>query len=222
MDTSDLVRRLAASAAPVGRLPPPWVRTARWLAIAIPAVAIVVLMMSPRDDLATRLTESRFLIEQLAAFITAVTAAIAAFCMVVPGHSRWIGLLPALPLAVWLGSLGQGCLRSWASMPGDSLPFYPDWICFPAIALVGSVPGLTIVAMLRRGAPLAPRMTVALGALAAGALANFGLRLFHIQDASLMVLVWQFGSVAILALLASWTGRYILRWPHLRVAAQDG
>ena len=60
---------------------------------------------------------------------------------------------------------------------------------------------------------MAPRLTITLGALAAAALGNFGLRLFHYQDASFIVLVWQFGSVAILSLLAAWAGRRILQWP---------
>ena len=210
MDTNDLVRRLTAGTVQVSRLPSPEVRTARWLAVALPAVAIVVLLMSPRDDLSTKLSESRFLIEQTAAFATAVTAALAAFCMIIPGHSRWIALLPAAPLAVWLGSLGQGCIRGWS----NGLEFYPDWICFPAIILVGTVPALTMLAMLRRGAPLTPHLTVALGALAAAALGNFGLRLFHAQDASLMVLAWQFGSVALLSVLACCSGGHLLRWRH--------
>jgi len=50
--------------------------------------------------------------------------------------------------------------------------------------------------------------------LAAAAIGNFGLRLFHTQDAALMVLVWQVGSVALLAALAGLTGHRLLRWPH--------
>src|SRR3546814_18046374 len=80
--------------------------------------------------------------------------------------------------------------------------------------MVGAVPALTMVIMLRRGAPMAPRMTVALGALAAAAVGNFGLRLFLYQDAGLMVLIWQFGSVALLSALAGWRGGDVLRWTH--------
>jgi hypothetical protein len=45
------------------------------------------------------------------------------------------------------------------------------------------------------------------------------LRLFHEQDASVMVLVWQFGSVVLLASLGALTGRRLLRWPEPRLAA---
>ncbi len=214
LDTNDLVRQLSERAGPVSRLPPPWVRAALWLAIGLSAVAAIVLMMSPRADLLVKLLEARFLIEQVAAFATAVTAAIAAFCLTIPAQSRWVALLPAAPLAVWVGSLGEGCLTSWLRMGTDGLRLSPDWFCFPAIAAVGFVPALAMVAMLRRGAPLMPRLTVALGALAAASLGNFGLRLFHAQDGSLMVLVWQFGSVALLSMLACCSGGQILRWRH--------
>jgi hypothetical protein len=66
--------------------------------------------------------------------------------------------------------------------------------------------------MLRRGAPISPRISIALGALAASAVADFGLRLFHPQDVSIMVLVWQVGTVCFLSVIAGMGGRMILRW----------
>lgn len=183
--------------------------------IALPAVALVVMVVSPREDLAAKLMESRFAVEQAAALMTAAAAAIAAFFLVIPGRSQWVAVLPLAPLALWLGSLGEGCVSTWVQPGSGGVTFQTDWICLPAIALTGLVPALVMVLMLSRGAPLAPRLTIALGALAAAALGNFGLRLFHGQDASLMVLVWQFGSVALLSLLAAGCGAHILRWPRL-------
>jgi hypothetical protein len=84
--------------------------------------------------------------------------------------------------------------------------------CLPAIVLVGAFPAVAMAVMLRRGAPLTPFATMALGGLAAAALGDFGLRLFHAQDASLMVLVWQFGTVFVLSAFAGWAGRYLLSW----------
>jgi len=212
MDTDRLIQALADTAKPVRPLPRPWVRSAMWLAIAIPYLALVVYVMSPRADLMTKISEARYLIEQFGALATGIGAAIAAFATTVPGYSRRILLLPILPLAIWLGSLGHGCVSAWLQFGADGLSLKPDWFCFPAIVLVGAIPAAAMVAMLRRGAPLMPCTTVALGGLAAAGLGNFGLRLFHLQDASLMVLVWQFGSVFVLAMLAGLMGRYILNW----------
>ena len=215
VSTENLIRSLAETAEPVRPLARPWIRTAAWLALAIPYVALVVSVVSPRDDLAVKLTDLRFVIEQAAALATAVTAAVAAFCMTVPGYSRKILLLPLLPLTFWLGSLSLGCLQDWLRFGPDGLSLTPDWYCFPSIVLVGAVPAIAIAIMLRRGAPLAPHATTMLGGLAAAGLGNFGLRLFHTQDASIMVLVWQVGTVAILAALAGWAGRYLLNWRAL-------
>jgi hypothetical protein len=41
---------------------------------------------------------------------------------------------------------------------------------------------------------------------------NFGLRLFHPPNATLMVLVWHFGGVVLLTVIASGLGRRIHNW----------
>jgi hypothetical protein len=198
---------MAAMVEPVRPLARPWIRTADWLLVAIPYVAL-----SPRADLISKASEWRYVIEQLAALATGITAATAAFATVIPGYDRKFLFFPALPLAVWLGSLGEGCVEDWIHFGPDGLSLLPDWFCFPAIVLVGAVPAIAIAVMLRRGAPLSPHTTTALGGLAAAGLGNFGLRLFHSQDASLMVLVWQVGTVFILTAMAAWAGHYLLNW----------
>lgn len=212
MDTEKLIERLAEAVEPVRPLSRPWMRTAAWLLVAIPYVALVVLAASPRADLLAKASEWRYLVEQLAALATGIAAAAAAFATTIPGYDRRILFLPALPLAIWLGSLGEGCLQDWIQFGPDGLSLRPDWFCFPAIVLVGAVPATAIAVMLRRGAPLTPHITTALGGLAAAGLGNFGLRLFHSQDASLMVLVWQVGTVFILTAFAAWAGQYLLNW----------
>ena len=213
MNTDALITQLAAAAGPVRRLAPPWRRAALWLAIAMPFVAVVVVLASPRADLAARISDARFLVEEIAAFATAVAAAIAGFALLVPGGDRRLALVPIAPLAIWLASLGQGCVATLLH-PGQGARLTSDWMCLPAIVMVGAVPALAMVLMLRRGAPLAPRLSATLGALASAALANVGLRLFHTEDASLTVLVWQFGSVALLSTIAACFGDRLLDWPH--------
>ncbi|NJO35096.1 MAG: DUF1109 domain-containing protein, partial [Rhodospirillales bacterium] len=93
------------------------------------------------------------------------------------------------------------------------------FVCLPSILLVSIVPGALMLKMIRRGAPIAPITTAALAALAVGALGATALRLFHAQDASVMVLVWQFGSVALLAGLGALAGRHVLPWPSAGVAS---
>lgn len=215
METESLIHQLAAKATPVRPLPAPWKRTGLWLAIAFPYVALIVILMSPRPDLAMQLADSRFQVELVAALATAILAAVAAFACTVPGQSRTVCLLPMAPLAIWLASLGYGCIQDWRALGPEGLRLRIDWDCMPAAALIGIVPAIAMVAMLRRGAPLFPRVTLAMGALAVGALAQTGMQIYHVGDISIMVLVWHLGSVAVLAAVAGWFGRWVLRWPNL-------
>ncbi|MGH9161034.1 MAG: NrsF family protein [Vicinamibacteraceae bacterium] len=210
--TDDLIRRLAEDIQPIQALAAPWKRMATWLALSVPFLALAVLVMSPRADLAARLWDSRFLIEQASALATGLAAAAAAFAATVPGSACARLALPLVPLAAWLGTLAHGCVQDWLQFGPDGLSLRPDWICFPAIALIGTGPAIVMTLMLRQGAPLRPRMTMALGGIAAGGLANVGLRLVHAQDASIMVLCWQVGTVFVMSLLAGVMGRSILRW----------
>jgi hypothetical protein len=86
-------------------------------------------------------------------------------------------------------------------------------MCLPVIFAISVVPTILILTMIRRGAPIAPISTMGLAALAAAALAAAALRLIHTEDSSVMVLIWQFGSVLVLTALEALFGRFFLRWP---------
>jgi hypothetical protein len=215
MDTNALIQELANSATPIQRLPAPWARMLIWLALSVPFLATVIWMMMPSDiNPVATIADRRFLIEEAVLLVTALTAALAAFGSVVPGYDRRILLIPLLPLAVWLASLGEGCWRNWVALGANGLTLRPDWDCLPPAILISIVPLIAMVVMLRRGAPLLPRISIALGALAVAALANLGLRLFHVGDASVMVLFWHLGGAAVLAGLAALAGRRVLYWRH--------
>lgn len=218
MKTEDLLRTLAAEArSPSRRLRPPAVRVGLWLCVSAPWIAIVVALAGLRADLAIKAGELRWLLEQGATLMTAVTAAMAAFSAGVPGRPLWERAVPLAPLALWIGLLVTGCFRDWSLADPKSLALYADWACVRGIVTAGLLPGIAMAIMLRRGAPLAPLLSVGLGGLAAAALANFGLRLFHAQDASLMVLVWQVGTVAALTAFSATFGHRLVRWRHLAV-----
>ena len=219
MQTEKLIRQLARSAEPVRPIASPSRRLAAWLLIAIPFMVMVVLIMSPRPDLVERLADPRYLAEQGLALLTALSAAVAAFAMVVPGMSpRW-RLLPVVPAVMWLATLGAGCLADWRRLGTEALRLTQDAECLLYISLIGSVPALFMLWMLRRGAPLRPGRTALMGALAAAGLGAFGLRLFHDEDLGMMVLVWQVGSVMLLAGAGWLAGPWILRWRHREARA---
>jgi len=212
--SADLIKALAADAAPVRRLPSPMVRQCLWLAASATYAAVTVGIMGLRQDLPARLADARFAVELGATFSTSILAAAAAFCAGCPGRPVWERFAPLPALGVWLLSLGEGCWQSFVQSGAQGLHVQLDFVCLPSILLVSIVPGALMLIMIRQAAPIAPVTTTALAALAVGALGATALRLFHTPDASAMVLVWQFGSVALLAGVGALTGRQILPWPQ--------
>lgn len=214
IDTDALVGALAECAAPVNRLHSPHARMAKWFMLSLGYAAIIVAIMGLRPDISGKLQELKFLIELGAALMTSMLAAGAAFCAGCPGRPIWERFAPLPALAVWLSSLGHGCWESWIVRGPEGLAITLDFMCFPYIVLVASLPTLLILAMIRRGAPIAPLTATMLASLAAASLGAAALRLFHAQDASVMVFVWQLGSVAVLTAAGALLGRSLLRWPQ--------
>ncbi len=212
-DTDALIDRLVVDAAPVTVVAPVWRRVALWLALAVPPLVVIIavhgLVLAPAALVADRLIHA----EQLAALVTAIAAAAAAFASTIPGLDRRWRWLPAIPLAVWLALIGKGCFDEWVRLGPEGLVITPDFTCFVPMMLMATVPAASMLVMLRRGAPLAPRATLLLGALATAALVAFGLRFFHAGDATISILVWHMGFVALFVAATSLAGRRALRWP---------
>ncbi|MPZ55238.1 MAG: DUF1109 family protein [Rhizobiales bacterium] len=212
MNTDDLIRQLSGANAPVRPLRPPWARALLWLVLAVPYVALVILLHPHTPEVAESMTDLRLVIEILAALATGVTAAWAAFASTVPGADRRILWLPVLPGSVWAATLGAGCLDDWLQYGAEALALRPDWDCLPPAILVGTLPLISILVMLRRGAPLRPRLSVLLAALAVAGLGNAGMRLFHPGDATIMILIWHVGVAFALTALAGLAGKAVLSW----------
>lgn len=215
-ETDALARRLAVDNAPVRPLPDPWRRTALWALASIPGMTVVLLMVGSHGPLFWPASNGRFGVEEVAAFATAITAAGAAFASIVPGYDRRWLLLPALPLMVWLGSIGAGCLQLWSL--GGPIGIGRDWSCVRLITLTGAVPAAMMAWMVTRGAPLMPRLSSALGGLAAAGMGNVVMRLVHPADASVLVLVWHLGTVSVLVAIAGAVGVRLLNWPSIKSA----
>jgi hypothetical protein len=66
--------------------------------------------------------------------------------------------------------------------------------------------------MLRYAAPLRPTAATFMGSLAVAAITATALSLFHIIDATVMVLMWNFGTAILFLGLAGIFGRRMFRW----------
>ncbi|MGH6959561.1 MAG: NrsF family protein [Dongiaceae bacterium] len=205
----DLIRRLVADATPVRRLRPPLLRAGAWIAFALAVSAIVAASFGVRPDLGAKLRDPFFAIEIGAAFLTGVTAAMAAFHLSLPDRrGRWI-FMPVPTLLLWLSTVGYGCLTNWVALGPDGLTLGPSLRCFATIVLVGTPLALVLLGMLRRARSLRPTATAAVGALAVAALTASALRLFHDLDASAMVLIWNVGAGAAIAVCVALFSRRV-------------
>lgn len=210
METDDLIARLSQDLVPVPRAPSPAQYLMRWLAVTIPALALIVWAMGPRPDLAHRLAQPGFAAAELLALGTALISAYAAFCAGRPDQPSWRLWLPVVVMGLWLAELGRQCFVLGIHSSGSSLVLRPDFMCVPAIAIGGFVPAAAMVWFLRRTALFRTNHACLCGAMAAAAAAEAALRLFHAEDTLIMVLVWQMGSVALFSLAAAAIGRAIL------------
>jgi hypothetical protein len=212
LSTDDLIRGLAADMTRVRPLASPWLRAGAWLALSASYLVFLYLLW-PHPPAAAPM-DQRFAIEQIAALATALTAGVAAFSLIVPGRSRMIAWLPLAPVAVWMATVCQACADEW-SAGSPIMPILPHWGCLAATVITGAVPAILMLVMLRRGAPLLPRLTTLLGALAVAGLANVCIRFVHTSDTSFVVLTWHVAAVMALAGALASRGQHAFNWRHV-------
>lgn len=211
-ETEDLIRAIVAEARPVRRLASPFLRAAAWLCFAVIMVTVVALAFGFRDDLAAKLGDPVFASELVAVTLTAVTAAVAAFCLSLPDRSRLWLLLPVPPLLAWLSTVGYGCLTNWIPLGpgGPAAGISPR--CFATAVLISVPLAAILLRMLRHAAPTRPLETAVAGALAIAALTTGGLRFFHDLDPTIVVLGWTLGTTLVFTMLGGLVGRRLFSW----------
>ncbi|OAF12428.1 hypothetical protein AYJ54_06260 [Bradyrhizobium centrolobii] len=210
--TPDLIASLAANATPVRRLRPPVMRAACWLLLAAVVLTLLAVNQGVRPDLVQRLQEPAFAVSMTAALLTGVLAAIAAFLVSLPDRSRLWALLPVPALMLWLSNVGYQCLTQWVAIGPEGMSFGEAARCFATLVLTGLPLSLAMLVMLRYAAPLRPTAATFMGSLAVAAITATALSLFHVIDATVMILMWNFGTAALFVGLAGLFGRRMFRW----------
>jgi hypothetical protein len=210
--TTDLIASLAANATPVRRLRPPVMRAACWLLLAAVVLTLLAVNQGIRPDLAQRLQEPAFAVSMAASFLTGVLAAVAAFLVSLPDRSRLWLLLPIPALILWLSNVGYQCLTQWVAIGPDGMSFGEAARGFATLVLTSLPLSLAMLVMLRYAAPLRPTAVTFMGSLAIAAITATALSLFHVIDATVMILMWNFGTAALFVSLAGLFGRRMFRW----------
>lgn len=209
ISTSDLIKSLAADATPVRRLRPPAVRAAAWLLFSAFVFGLIAVSHGLRPDLAQKAGEAAFVVSVAAALLTGVLAAIAAFIVSLPDRAqRWL-LLPAPSFAVWISTIGYGCLTAWVGLGPGGVVFADLAECFATLVLTSVPIWAALLFMLRHAAWLRAALVTTMGSVAVAALSATALLLFHTLDATLMILIWNLGAAAAVIALGSVFGRRV-------------
>ena len=210
--TPDLIASLAANATPVRRLRPPVIRAACWLLLAAVVLALLAVSQGIRPDLVQRLQEPAFAVSMAASLLTGVLATIAAFLVSLPDRSRLWLLLPVPALVGWLSNVGYQCLTQWVAIGPDGMSFGEAARCFATLVLTSLPLSLAMLVMLRYAAPLRPIAATSMGSLSVAAITATALSLFHVFDATVMILMWNFGTTVLFVGLAGVFGSKMFRW----------
>lgn len=220
--TPDLIASLAANVAPVRRLRPPAIRAACWLLLAAVVLTLLAISQGIRPDFAQRLQDPAFAISMVASLLTGISAAAAAFLVSLPDRSRLWLLLPLPALAAWLSNIGYQCLVQWISVGPDGVTFGEAARCFATLVLTSLPLSLAMLVMLRYAAPLRPTAATLMGSLAVAAITATALSLFHVIDASVMILMWNVGTAVLFVGLGGLFGPKMFRWVAPRtLSARD-
>lgn len=210
--TDELIARLAADVKVVRRLWSPERRLTVWMLAVV--IYVVAMMAAGHSGLLS--ASSPLIWQELAACILTVSSAYAAFLTVVPGRrAHWLIGAAAVAAGAWLVVLMAASVTEYQStgviggFAGET-----DWPCVASIAIAGAMLAGLMLAMLRRGAPLAPRASVALAAIAAATVASVEACVSRPHVFMSTILIWHgmTGATLVLIFVAN-AGRF-LSWRH--------
>jgi hypothetical protein len=215
--TPDLIDRLIACATPVRRLQPPLVRAGWWLLFAMLLLGLIGAAHGLRPDIFECMRQPRFVVAAFGALATGMLAAVASFRVSLPDGSRLWLLLPLPALALWVSAIGYGCLTDWVSIGPEGVRLGEAVRCFATLVLTSVPLSIAMLVMLSYAALLRATEVSLAGGLAVAAVTSFALSLFHDLDATVMILMWNLGSAAILATLGALFGKSMFRWTAVRL-----
>ena len=209
--TPDLIRALAADLSPVRRLRPPLLRASLWLLLALMVLLLLAVNQGVRSDLASRLQDPTFVGSIVGALVTGVTGAIAAFMLSLPDRSKWWAVLPLPSLIFWFSNVGYQCLTAWVTLDPHGITVGETARCFATLVLTSLPLSLAMMLMLKHAAAVRPTTVAIVGSLSVAALTAAALSLFHVLDASLMVIMWNIGTAMLIVGLSSLLSRRYAR-----------
>ncbi len=211
METTSLIKTLANAAQPVRAIRPPFVRTTYWLLIAAAVLILLLAEHGLRSDIVSQLRNPLFLVGTAASFLTSVLAAHSCLIASLPDRSRFYLLLPLPPLAVWMATVGYGCLTNWVSYDAGGLRMGTAVQCFATVLLVSLPLSISMFVMLRHTVRLRPTFVTLVAGLAVAGMTSTAMALLYRLDATIMNLIWNLGTAALIIIFKAIFGRRVLK-----------
>jgi hypothetical protein len=112
--------------------------------------------------------------------------------------------------SVWLSTIGYGCFTDWVFIGPDGFQIGEAVRCFVTLLLTSLPLSLAMLIMLRYAAVLRPTAVALSGSLSVAAMTATALSVFHELDASIMILVWNLGTSALIVVLGGTLGPKML------------
>lgn len=208
MATDELIANLVRDLEPVQPLPLPHVRVVRWGMVAAAVTAVVAMVIGLRTDLAVATAGWSFQVHAGLLTVAAITSAMAALTLVIPGEPfgalrQWAPVAAITAWAVWL-------VAELAVFVANGQPLWPipsGVGCVAKAVAFGLVPGLALITMLGRGAPGSTRATMVFAGLAVAAVGAVGVELTCPLSSPTHILLWHAGPVMVAVLVAWAVGR---------------
>ena len=213
MSTEDLIQELASDLQPVRRLRPLSVRVAGWFVVALASLALVMIVMGVRRELGDAADRADFAIEAALLIVTALSAAVGALMVSIPGAERsaFVRSLPVvLGTATIVWALGELVMAAATGAPTGRLTF--AWHCVYKTASVAAIPSVLLFLMVRRAAPLRAARAGFLVLLATAAVGVLGANIICPNDRPLHMLLWHAAPLMVFAGLGAALGTWLLRW----------
>jgi hypothetical protein len=171
--TPELIDALVECATPVRRLRPPLVRAGLWLLLAALVLGLIAIAHGVRPDLAEQLRQPLFVTGMVGALATGILGAVASFRISLPDGSRWWVMLPLPALALWVSTIGYGCLTDWVSMGPDGVHLGEAMRCFATLFMTSVPLSIAMLVMLRYAALMRALEVSIVGGLAVAAMTSF-------------------------------------------------
>jgi hypothetical protein len=211
--TEDLIQQLVSDGRPVRRLRPIAMRLAGWVVLAAVSFGVVLFLMGVRRDLGGDLDRADFAFEAALLIVTAMSAAIGALVVSVPGAERsaavrWTPVIAAVATVLW--AAGELVYAAATGAPTGRLTF--AWHCVYKTTCIAAIPGFALFLMVRRAAPLRAAWAGLLAILATAAVGVLGANVICPNDRPLHMLLWHVAPLLVFAGGGAALGSWLLKW----------